>query len=121
MDELTKSRIFEPFFTTKEQGKGTGLGLATVYGIVKQSGGYIWVYSEPGHGTAFKIYLPMVGAVAETPKYVEPSEELPHGSETILVVEDDASLREVSCEFLQSSGYIVIPAGSPEEARHCRK
>jgi two-component system cell cycle sensor histidine kinase/response regulator CckA len=118
MDEQTQSRIFEPFFTTKEQGKGTGLGLATVYGIVKQSGGYIWVYSEPGHGTAFKIYFPMVEAAAESPQHVEQSEELPRGSETILVVEDDASLREVTCEFLQSSGYLVVSAGSPEEALH---
>ncbi|HYL83404.1 MAG TPA: response regulator [Candidatus Angelobacter sp.] len=116
MDRETQSRIFEPFFTTKEQGKGTGLGLATVYGIVKQSGGYIWVYSEPGHGTAFKIYLPMVEAAAESPRPVEKSEELERGSETILVVEDDAALREVTCEFLQSSGYTVIAAESPEEA-----
>ncbi len=116
MDRETQSHIFEPFFTTKEQGKGTGLGLATVYGIVKQSGGYIWVYSEPGHGTSFKIYIPIVEAAAESPRIVERSEELARGSETILVVEDDASLREVTCEFLQSSGYTVITAGSPEEA-----
>lgn len=118
MDSETQSHIFEPFFTTKEQGKGTGLGLATVYGIVKQSGGNIWVYSEPGHGTTFKIYLPLVEAAAESPLHVEQNEELPRGSETILVVEDDASLREVTCEFLQSSGYMVISAGSPEEALH---
>lgn len=116
MDRETQAHIFEPFFTTKEQGKGTGLGLATVYGIVKQSGGYIWVYSEPGHGSAFKIYLPMVKAAAESPRSVERSEGLARGSETILVVEDDASLREVTCEFLQSSGYTVIPAESPGEA-----
>ena len=118
IDRETQSHIFEPFFTTKEQGKGTGLGLATVYGIVKQSGGYIWVYSEPGHGTAFKVYLPMVEAVAESPRSVERSEELPRGSETILVVEDDASLREVTCEFLQSSGYTVISAELSREALH---
>jgi two-component system, cell cycle sensor histidine kinase and response regulator CckA len=116
MDKETQSHIFEPFFTTKEQGKGTGLGLATVYGIVKQSGGYIWVYSEPSHGTAFKIYLPIVEAAAESPRHVVRSEELARGSETILVVEDDDSLREVTCEFLRGSGYTVIPAGSPEEA-----
>jgi two-component system cell cycle sensor histidine kinase/response regulator CckA len=116
MDRETQSHIFEPFFTTKEQGKGTGLGLATVYGIVKQSGGYIWVYSEPGHGTTFKIYFPMVGAAGESLRYVERNEELARGSETILVVEDDASLREVTCEFLQGSGYTVIPAESPDEA-----
>jgi len=118
MDEQTRARVFEPFFTTKEQGKGTGLGLATVYGIVKQSGGYIWVYSEPGHGTAFKIYLPVVEAAAETAQDIEQNEELPRGSETILVVEDDALLREVACEFLQSSGYMAMSAGSPEEALH---
>jgi two-component system, cell cycle sensor histidine kinase and response regulator CckA len=116
MDKETQSHIFEPFFTTKEQGKGTGLGLATVYGIVKQSGGYIWVESRPGLGTAFKIYLPIAEAAAVSPRYVERSGELPRGSETILVVEDDASLREVTCEFLRGSGYSVISAGLPEEA-----
>ena len=116
MDNETQAHIFEPFFTTKEQGKGTGLGLATVYGIVKQSGGYIWVHSEPGHGTAFNIYLPIVETAAETLRYVEPREEPPRGSETILVVEDDVSLREVTCEFLRSSGYTVIPAESPDVA-----
>jgi two-component system, cell cycle sensor histidine kinase and response regulator CckA len=115
MDEKTRSRVFEPFFTTKEQGKGTGLGLATVYGIVKQSGGYIWVYSEPGHGTSFKIYLPMVAAAEERSQCVEEKEEPPRGTETILVVEDDASLREVTCEFLKSSGYAVMSAASPAE------
>ena len=116
MDEQTQSRIFEPFFTTKEQGKGTGLGLAMVYGIVKQSGGYIWVYSEPDHGTSFKIYLPVVGGTAETPRSVERSEKLPRGSETILVVDDDASLRDVTCEFLRAGGYTVISAESPAHA-----
>jgi signal transduction histidine kinase len=117
MDEQTQSRIFEPFFTTKELGKGTGLGLATVYGIVRQSAGYIGVYSKPGHGTVFKIYLPMVEAAADGQQFVERSEELPRGSETILMVEDDSALREVTYELLQSSGYIVISAGSPEEAQ----
>jgi signal transduction histidine kinase len=116
MDEQTLSRIFEPYFTTKEQGKGTGLGLATVYGIVKQSGGYIWVYSEPGLGTTFRIYLPMVSAVARADVPVSISEGSFHGSETILVVEDDSSLREVTCEFLRGSGYTILQAGSPEEA-----
>jgi two-component system, cell cycle sensor histidine kinase and response regulator CckA len=116
MDEQTQSRIFEPFFTTKEVGKGTGLGLATVYGIVKQSGGYIWVYSEPGHGTAFRICLPRVEALAEGPERVQPREEPLPGTGTILIVEDDASLREVTCEFLKNSGYTVLEAGSPDEA-----
>jgi CheY-like chemotaxis protein len=116
MDEQTQARIFEPFFTTKEQGKGTGLGLATVYGIVKQSGGFIWVYSEPGHGTDFKIYLPAVEAAVETPRGAERSGALPRGSETILMVDDDASLREVTCEFLRGGGYTVLLAESPEHA-----
>jgi two-component system cell cycle sensor histidine kinase/response regulator CckA len=116
MDELTRARTFEPFFTTKEQGKGTGLGLAMVYGIIKQSGGNIWVYSEPGHGTAFKVYLPVVESHVQAKQSVEPTEALPVGSETILLVEDDSSLREVTCQFLQSSGYRVIEASSPQEA-----
>jgi signal transduction histidine kinase len=116
MDEQTQSRIFEPFFTTKEQGKGTGLGLAMVYGIVKQSGGYIWVYSEPDHGTSFKIYLPVVGGPAETPRSAGRSGNLPRGSETILVVDDDASLREVTCQFIRAGGYTVLSAESPAHA-----
>jgi two-component system cell cycle sensor histidine kinase/response regulator CckA len=116
MDRETQSHIFEPFFTTKEHGRGTGLGLATVYGIVKQSGGNIWVYSEPDHGTVFKIYLPLVEAASETLGYTEGANEAPRGLETVLVVEDDASLREITCQFLQGSGYTVVSAGSPEEA-----
>src|SRR6202050_3072682 len=108
MSPDTQAHIFEPFFTTKEVGKGTGLGLSMVYGIVKQSGGYIWVYSEPGRGTSFKIYLPAVAGAAEIPKSVERSGKLPRGTETILVVDDDASLREVTCEFLRAGGYTVI-------------
>jgi signal transduction histidine kinase len=116
MDEQTQSRLFEPFFTTKEQGKGTGLGLATVYGIVKQSGGFIWVYSEVGHGTAFKIYLPTVEAVADAQRGTDRSDAPAGGAETILVVDDDASLRDVTCEFLLGAGYSVISAESPEHA-----
>ena len=97
MDQETQARIFEPFFTTKEVGKGTGLGLSMVYGIVKQSGGYITVHSEPGHGTEFRIYLPRV---LETPEPVLATEVAPEqrGIETILVVEDEPALREPVCE-----------------------
>jgi two-component system cell cycle sensor histidine kinase/response regulator CckA len=111
MTPEVRSRIFEPFFTTKDVGKGTGLGLATVHGIVKQSGGHIWVYSEPGHGTAFKIYLPRTdspGLAAET--LAPAQDEPPRGSETILLVEDEASLRELVRECLTASGYKVLEA-----------
>ncbi len=118
MDEETKARLFEPFFTTKGPGKGTGLGLSMVYGIVKQSGGFIWYYSELGKGTCFKIYLPAApvvesdyepAAAAQPVRSTRPS--------TILLVEDEQSLREVIAEFLRSGGYRVITAESPEEAK----
>lgn len=116
MDSETQSKIFDPFFTTKGSEKGTGLGLSTVYGIVNQSGGYIWVYSEPGNGTTFKIYLPIVDGVTE--EVVEPlvSAQRPPGSETILVVEDDKILREFICEVLSASGYSVLAASNGTEA-----
>jgi CheY-like chemotaxis protein len=116
MDHETQAHIFEPFFTTKEKGKGTGLGLATVYGIVKQSGGYIWLYSEPGQGATFKIYLPRV---EEKPTVVErvPIPDITlRGSETILLVEDEATLRSMVRRILESSGYQVLDARNGNEA-----
>jgi PAS domain S-box-containing protein len=116
MDKETVSRIFEPFFTTKEQGSGSGLGLATVYGIVRQSGGHIWVYSEPGRGTTFKIYLPRVSeTLAETLKNKQ-EEEISNGSETILLVEDSKLLARVTRDFLVSAGYHVLLAAEADEA-----
>ena len=112
MDEKTQAHIFEPFFTTKEKGKGTGLGLATVYGVVKQSGGYIWVYSEPGHGTTFKIYLPRIEDVtgnADRDGRID-SESLPHGSGVVLLVEDEKGVRDLTREYLEKSGYKVLVA-----------
>ncbi|SRR5579871_1897699 len=112
MDSETQSHIFEPFFTTKGP-KGTGLGLSTVYGIVKQSGGYIWVYSEPGKGTTFKIYFPRVAQVSESAVQVatpvEPVAAEP-GTETVLLVEDEANLRYLARQFLEKQGYRVIEA-----------
>jgi PAS domain S-box-containing protein len=115
MDAETQAHIFEPFFTTKARGKGTGLGLATVYGVVKQSGGYIWVYSEPGVGSTFKVYLPRV---LEEPKTSSPPDvsDSQQGSETVLVVEDEVSLRTFTCTLLRSNGYTVLEAGEGEEA-----
>jgi PAS domain S-box-containing protein len=116
MDEDTKARIFEPFFTTKEAGKGTGLGLATVYGIVKQSGGFIWVYSEPAQGTCFKIYLPRVDEAVDWHAARSEVSDTPRGTETVLLVEDAAQLRAVSRKVLQRQGYRVIEAPDGEAA-----
>jgi two-component system, cell cycle sensor histidine kinase and response regulator CckA len=115
MDEATKARIFEPFFTTKEAGKGTGLGLSTVYGIVKQLGGNIWVYSEPGHGTTFKIYFPLIDDEAGT-VLGQTEIEAPRGTETVLLVEDDDAIRELIREILEMEGYKVLTASSGHEA-----
>ena len=117
MDEATRSRIFEPFFTTKEIGKGSGLGLATVYGIIKQSGGHVWVYSEPGHGTTFKIYLPS----AEHKLGTEPAaqaEQLPPRREgvNILLVEDDVIMRRLTRKMLEEHGYRVLEAEDGKSA-----
>jgi len=116
MDRKTQSRIFDPFFTTKALGKGTGLGLATVYGIVKQSGGYIWVYSELGEGTVFKVYLPRVEQDAQETEPTDPVQLITQNCETILLAEDSASLREMAREYLSSVGYTILEAASGEEA-----
>jgi two-component system cell cycle sensor histidine kinase/response regulator CckA len=115
MDAATQARIFEPFFTTKEVGKGTGLGLSTVYAIVKQSEGFVWVYSEVGLGTTFKIYLPRVHEEAASAP-TEGSGTLLGGVETILLVEDEASLRDLLRETLEASGYFTLVARDGAEA-----
>jgi signal transduction histidine kinase/ActR/RegA family two-component response regulator len=116
MDKETVSRIFEPFFTTKEKGSGSGLGLATVYGIVRQSGGHIWVYSEPGRGTTFKIYLPRVTSATDESTEGYETERATSGSETILLVEDSKLLAKVTRDFLVSAGYRVLVAAEASEA-----
>ena len=116
MDEEIQSHLFEPFFTTKEIGKGTGLGLATVYGIVKQSDGDIWVYSEPGHGSTFKIYLPRVEEALEQPSRTSPRAEPRKGSETVLLVEDSEFVRRLLRELLGQCGYKVLEASQGHEA-----
>jgi PAS domain S-box-containing protein len=117
MDEQTRSRVFEPFFTTKDPGKGTGLGLATVYGIVKQSGGDIQLYSECGRGTSFKVYLPRVAEAATTPDQARATTAAaPRGDETVLLVEDQPEVRDLAREILEASGYRVLQACDAQEA-----
>jgi CheY-like chemotaxis protein len=117
MDAKTQARIFEPFFTTKELGKGTGLGLATVYGVVKQSGGYVWVYSELGKGTTFKIYFPRIDEPVQAVAAMDQGKpELSRRSETILLVEDAESLRELTRVLLKNNGYTVLVAENGAEA-----
>ena len=116
MDAHTKRHLFEPFFTTKERGKGTGLGLATVYGIVKQSDGYIWAESEPGQGSAFRVYLPRAGSHVELDApAVEPDSPF-NGSETVLLVEDEAGVRRLARRILEDAGYRVLDAASGQDA-----
>jgi PAS domain S-box-containing protein len=116
MDERTLGHLFEPFFTTKEVGKGTGLGLSTCYGIVKQAGGSIWVYSEPGKGTTFKVYLPRTHDLPVAPPEQTKEKTLRGGEETVLIVEDNDAVREVAVLALQKRGYRVLQAASGEEA-----
>jgi len=111
-----REHIFEPFFTTKEKGKGTGLGLSTVYGVVKQSGGNIWVYSEPGHGTTFKVYLPQVDEPLEEARKKVVKEKFPGGSETILVVEDEEEVRKLAVAILKKQGYRILEAAHGGDA-----
>lgn len=116
MDPETQAHIFEPFFTTKDMHKGTGLGLATVYGIIQQSQGHIWVYSEPSKGTTFKIYLPRISEDAIDFESVSSLTESPHGTETILLVEDDETVRAIVSESLRMNGYTVLESGNGKDA-----
>jgi two-component system cell cycle sensor histidine kinase/response regulator CckA len=116
MDSATRQNIFEPFFTTKQSGKGTGLGLATVYGMVKQSGGDIWVYSEPGHGTTFKLYFPRVAEPASPGSIEKPEPPRHEGGETVMLVEDEAQVRDLTERMLKQLGYSVLAAAHGKEA-----
>jgi CheY-like chemotaxis protein len=116
MDRDTLKNLFEPFFTTKEMGKGTGLGLATIYGIVKQNSGFINVYSEPGQGSTFNIYLPRVAAEGREPGDVAREKTAAGGTETILVVEDEPAILRMTCMMLEQKGYTVLPAATPADA-----
>ena len=116
MDEKTRERIFEPFFTTKELGRGTGLGLAMVYGIIKQHDGFINVYSEPEKGTTFKIYLPLIKSAVEESVGATPAAYPKGGTETVLVAEDDQAVRKLTMNVLERFGYKVIAAEDGEEA-----
>jgi len=116
MDAKTISRIFDPFFTTKDKGVGTGLGLSTVYGIIKQHHGHVTVYSEVNRGSTFKVYLPRVEDVSQPEARTVRTISMPEGTETILVVEDESTVRELTCEALKLQGYLPLSAGYPEEA-----
>jgi two-component system, cell cycle sensor histidine kinase and response regulator CckA len=121
MSQETVAHVFEPFYTTKESGHGTGLGLSTVYGIVKQSGGYIWVYSEPGRGSTFKVYLPRVEEMQEDAAATSPAQLSAKGTETILLVEDEQAVRELIETVLREQGYEVLAARDTNHAEELAK
>jgi len=116
MDEATRARIFEPFFSTKGMGKGLGLGLATVFGIVKQSGGHVTVESKPGHGSTFRLYLPATASATTLTAAISATDDVPGGTETILLVDDNLEVRTVVSALLRQMSYTVLEAGSGREA-----